>query len=131
MFDICPVCSSNLVEVLDEESIKSDASTWLIEGNIVEYVKERYYPYVIRTCENVLPINHKFEFIQNGHYFNFGFDDIRFEMDWGTQNNPTYMFLNNRKYRLKEMYHQKLFYINSKKKLNKLVNQILKEIVFS
>lgn len=131
MFDICPVCSYKLIETLDEESIKRDASSWFIEGNIVEYVNKRYQPYVIKTCENKFSINHKFEFIENGHYFNFDFDDIRFEMDWGTQNNPTYLFLNNKKYKLKEMYHQKLFRINSKKKLDKLVNQILKEHIFS
>lgn len=131
MFDICPVCSSKLIKLLDEESIRKDASTWFIEGNIVEYVNKVYYAYTINTCGNKFPINHKFEFIENGHYLNFDFDDIRFEMDWGTQNNPTYMFLNNKKYKLKEMQYHNLFDINSKKSLDKLINQILKENIFS
>ena len=130
MFDICPVCSLNLIKILDEESIKREALTWFTEGNIEEYVKI-YHAYVIKTCENALPLNHKFEFIENGHYFNFDFDNIRFEMDWGTQNTPAFMFLNDKKYKLKEIQHQKLFRINSKKNLDKLVNQILKENIFS
>jgi hypothetical protein len=127
MFDHCPICNSKTTVKLDEKSIISDMMGWLVEGNIEEYP---YQPYVIVTCESNLNVNHKFKFVDNGHIFDIVFDNAIFNMNWSHQNEPTFLLFNDSKYYLNTNQKNRLFNINSQKKVNKLVNDILKENVF-
>lgn len=129
MFDHCPICNSKCNIKLDEKSIIAEMTNWLNEGNIEEYAKY-YYPYKMITCESNLKVNHKFKFVDDGHIIDFVFDNAIFKMDWAEQNEPTFLLFNDVKYFLNKNQKDKLFKANSQKKVDKLVNDILKENIF-